>query len=114
MKGAEDVKAEATTGLPQLQIKPDRTAIARYGINVEDVNDLVESLVAGKDAGQVFEGDQRFNLVVRLADETTRDVETIKRLLVSAPNGARIPLAELADVTLVEGPAQIFQYFNLG
>ncbi len=107
VKGAEDVKAEATTGLPQLQIKPDRTAIARYGINVEDVNDLVESLVAGKDAGQVFEGDQRFNLVVRLADETTRDVETIKRLLVSAPNGARIPLSELADVRLVEGPAQI-------
>ena len=51
VRGAEDVKVEQSTGLPQLQIKPDRAAIARYGINVEDVNDLVESVVAGKDAG---------------------------------------------------------------
>ncbi|MDQ2675835.1 MAG: CusA/CzcA family heavy metal efflux RND transporter, partial [Actinomycetota bacterium] len=61
VEGAEDVKAEAVSGLPQLQIKPDRAAIARYGLNVEDVNDLVESIVAGKDAGQVYEGEQRFN-----------------------------------------------------
>ncbi len=105
--GAEDVKVEATSGLPQLQIKPDRAAIARYGINVEDVNSLVESIVAGKEAGQVYEGEQRFSLVVRLADESSRDVETIKNLLVSAPNGSRIPLAQLADIKLVEGPAQI-------
>ena len=105
--GAEDVKVEQVSGLPQLQIKPDRAAIARYGINVEDVNDLVESIVAGKPAGQVYEGEQRFNLVVRLAEATSRDVETIKELTVSAPNGARIPLAQVADVSLVEGPAQI-------
>jgi cobalt-zinc-cadmium resistance protein CzcA len=105
--GAEDVKVEATSGLPQLQIKPDRAAIARYGINVEDVNSLVESIVAGKEAGLVYEGEKRFSLVVRLADESSRDVETIKNLLVSAPNGSRIPLAQLADVKLVEGPAQI-------
>jgi cobalt-zinc-cadmium resistance protein CzcA len=105
--GAEDVKVEATSGLPQLQIKPDRAAIARYGINVEDVNSLVESIVAGKEAGQVYEGEQRFSLVVRLAAEWGRDVETIKNLLVSAPNGSRIPLAQLADIKLVEGPAQI-------
>jgi heavy metal efflux system protein len=105
--GAEDVKVEATSGLPQLQIKPDRAAIARYGINVEDVNSLVESIVAGKEAGQVYEGEQRFGLVVRLADEWGRDVETIKNLLVAAPNGSRIPLAQLADIKLVEGPAQI-------
>jgi cobalt-zinc-cadmium resistance protein CzcA len=105
--GAEDVKVEATSGLPQLQIKPDREAIARYGINVEDVNSLVESIVAGKEAGQVYQGEQRFSLVVRLADESSRDVETIKNLLVSAPNGSRIPLAQLSDIKLVEGPAQI-------
>jgi cobalt-zinc-cadmium resistance protein CzcA len=105
--GAEDVKVEATSGLPQLQIKPDRAAIARYGINVEDVNDLVESIIAGKDAGLVYEGEQRFNLVVRLNQEASRDVETIKNLLVSAPNGARVPLAQLAEIKLVEGPAQI-------
>lgn len=107
VNGAEDVKVEAVSGLPQLQIKPDRAALARYGINVEDVNNLVESIVAGKNAGLVYEGEQRFNLVVRLNEETSRDVETIKSLTVSAPNGARIPLVQLADVALVEGPAQI-------
>ena len=107
VRGAEDVKVEATSGLPQLQIIPDRAAISRYGINVADVNELVESIVAGKDAGLVYEGEQRFNLVVRLADETSRDIETIKSLLVPAPNGARVPLAQLADIQLVEGPAQI-------
>jgi cobalt-zinc-cadmium resistance protein CzcA len=105
--GAEDVKAEAATGLPQLQITPDRAAIARYGINVEDVNDLVETVVAGKDAGQVYEGEQRFNLVVRLGPASSENVETIKGLLVVAPSGARVPLRELADINLVEGPAQI-------
>ncbi|HQR38713.1 MAG TPA: CusA/CzcA family heavy metal efflux RND transporter [Blastocatellia bacterium] len=105
--GAEDVKVEQVTGLPQLQIKADRAAIARYGINVEDVNDLVESVVAGKLAGVVFEGEQRFNLVVRLDEATSRDVETIRQLLVTAPSGARVPLSEIAAVTLVEGPAQI-------
>jgi cobalt-zinc-cadmium resistance protein CzcA len=107
VRGAEDVKVEATSGLPQLQIKPNRAAIARYGINVEDVNDLIESIIAGKEAGMVYEGEQRFNLVVRLNQEASRDVETIKNLLVSAPDGARVPLAQLAEIKLVEGPAQI-------
>jgi cobalt-zinc-cadmium resistance protein CzcA len=105
--GAEDVKAEQVSGLPQLQIKPDRAAIARYGINVEDVNNLVESIVAGKPAGLVYEGEQRFDLVVRLTDATSRDLDTIKDLLVPAPKGVRVPLSQLADVSIVEGPAQI-------
>lgn len=107
VSGAEDVKAEATSGLPQLQIKPDRAAIARYGLNVEDVNDLVESIVAGKEAGQVFEGEQRFNLVVRLNEESGKNIESIKNLLLTAPTGARVPLSQVADITLVEGAAQI-------
>jgi cobalt-zinc-cadmium resistance protein CzcA len=107
VRGAADVKVEATAGLPQLQIKPDRARIARYGINVEDVNDLVESVVAGKEAGLVYEGEQRFGLVVRLNEQTGRDEEAIRKLLVAAPNGARIPLEEIADVAVVEGPAQI-------
>ncbi len=107
VRGAEDVKVEQVSGLPQLQIKPDREAIARYGINVEDINTLVESVVAGKEAGMVYEGEQRFSLVVRLNEAAGRDVETIKNLLVPAPTGARIPLAQLADVAVVEGPAQI-------
>jgi cobalt-zinc-cadmium resistance protein CzcA len=93
--------------LPQLQIKPDRVRIARYGINVEDINNLVESIVAGRKAGQVYEGEQRFDLVVRLNEEASRDVEAVKNLLVLAPNGARVPLSKLADVEIIEGPAQI-------
>ncbi len=107
VRGAEDVKVEQISGLPQLQVKPDRAEIARYGINIEDVNSLVESIVAGKEAGQVYEGEQRFNLVVRLNPQSGRDVEAIKNLMVAAPNGARIPLSQIADVSVVEGPAQI-------
>jgi cobalt-zinc-cadmium resistance protein CzcA len=107
VQGAADVKVEQVSGLPQLQIKPDRAAIARYGINVEDVNDVVESVIAGKDAGQVYEGEQRFNLVVRLQEDASRDVETIRSLQVPGPSGARVPLSQLADIRIVEGPAQI-------
>jgi cobalt-zinc-cadmium resistance protein CzcA len=105
--GAADVKVEQVAGLPQLQITPDRAKIARYGINVGDVNDLIESIVAGKPAGQIFEGEKRFNLVVRLGVQSSRDVGAIKNLQVSAPSGARIPLSELADIKIVEGPGQI-------
>ena len=107
IEGAEDVKAEATSGLPQLQIKADRAAIARYGINVEDVNDLIEALIAGKSAGIVYEGEQRFDMVVRLADPSSRDIDTIRNLRVPAPNGAMVPLSSVASINLVEGPAQI-------
>lgn len=105
--GAEDVKAEATSGLPQLQIKPDRASIARYGLNVEDVNDLIESVVAGKQAGIVYEGEQRFNLVVRLNEEAGKNIESIKNLLLTAPNGTRVPLGQVADFKLVDASAQI-------
>jgi cobalt-zinc-cadmium resistance protein CzcA len=105
--GAEDVKAEATSGLPQLQIKPDRAAISRYGLNVEDVNDMIESVVAGKEAGQVFEGEQRFDLVVRLNEEAGSSVETVQNLLLTSPTGARVALSQVADIKLVEGAAQI-------
>ena len=107
VRGAEDVKVEQIAGLPQLQIKTDRAAIARYGINIEDVNDLIESIIIGKGAGLVYDGEQRFNLVVRLRDDASRDLEAIKKLPVTAPNGTRIPLETLAEIALVEGPAQI-------
>ena len=107
VSGAEDVKAEATSGLPQLQIKPDRAAIARYGLNVEDVNDLIESIVAGKQAGLVYEGEQRFNLVIRLNEESGKNIESIKNLLLTSPTGARVPLAQIAEIKLVDAAAQI-------
>jgi cobalt-zinc-cadmium resistance protein CzcA len=105
--GAVETRAEVTTGLPQLQIKPDRAAIARYGLNVEDVNDLVESIFAGKKAGEVFEGEQRFDIVLRLNENASQTIESVRNLMLTAPNGARVPLSQVADISLVEGAAQI-------
>lgn len=107
IQGAEETKAEVTTGLPQLQIKPDRAAIARYGINVEDVNELVEAIFAGKKAGEVFEGEQRFDIVLRLNEDASKSVDSVRALILTAPNGQRVPLAQVADIALVEGAAQI-------
>ncbi len=105
--GSVEAKAETTTGLPQLQVKADRAAIARYGLNVEDVNDLVESVFAGKKAGEVVEGEQRFNLVLRLDESASRSVESVKNLILTAPNGAKVPLSQVAEVALVDSAAQI-------
>jgi cobalt-zinc-cadmium resistance protein CzcA len=107
VQGAVETRAETTTGLPQLQVKADRAAIARYGLNVEDVNDLVESIVAGKKAGEVFEGEQRFDLVLRLNESAGQTVDTVKNLMLTSPSGARVSLSEVADVSLIEGAAQI-------
>jgi heavy metal efflux system protein len=107
VRGAEDVKVEQVAGLPQLQITPNREAIARYGANIEDVNDLVEAISAGKDAGLVYRGEQRFGLAVKFDDTASRSEEAIKNLVLDTPNGARVPLSQLATIELVEGPAQI-------
>ena len=111
--GAADVKVEQTAGLPQLMIEADRNAIARYGINVEDVNNVVKSIIAGQPAGIVYEGEQRFDIIVRLKQSSGQDVESIRKLLVSAPplvaggSAALIPLSSLAKISVAEGPAQI-------
>jgi len=107
IQGAEEAKVEVTTGLPQLQIKPDRAAIARYGLNVEDVNELVEAIFAGKKAGEVFEGEQRFDIVLRLNENASKTVDSVRALTLTSPTGQRVPLAQVADIALVEGAAQI-------
>ena len=107
IQGAEDVKLEQVAGLPQLQITPNREAIARYGANIEDVNDLIESISAGKDAGLVYRGEQRFGLVVKFDETPGRSEEAIRNLVLDTPGGARVPLSKLASIELVEGPAQI-------
>ncbi len=105
--GAADVKAEATEGLPQLQITIRRNAIARHGINVADVNEIVEAAVGGKTVTQISDGSQRIDVVARLAPEYRDTPEKIGRILVPAPNGAAIPLAQLAEIKSIEGPVQI-------
>ncbi len=105
--GARDTKAELITGLPQLQIKVDRDAIARHGINVADVQEIIETAIGGKSATQVIEGDKRFDLVVRFPERARNDVEAISNILVSAPTGERVPLSQLSTISMDLGPAQI-------
>ncbi len=107
IRGAEDVKVEQVAGLPVVQIKIDRSAIARYGINVSDIQDVITTAIGGKAASQVLEGQMRFDLLVRFTEESRNNIEEIKNILISAPGGVRVPLTQLADIYVEEGPAQI-------
>ncbi len=105
--GAEDVKVQQVTGLPVLQININREAIARYGINVGDVQQIIESAIAGTQATEVFEGFMRFGLVVRFPTWARQDAAAIGNLQVSAPGGQKIPLSQLAEIKSEEGPAEV-------
>ena len=107
VRGAADVKAEQISGLPVLQIEIKRNIIARHGINVSDVLEIVETAIGGKVAGQVLEGERRFDLVLRYEESSRRNVGAIRNILVSAPGGSKVPLSRLADIYVEEGPAQI-------
>ncbi|HAQ35720.1 MAG: CusA/CzcA family heavy metal efflux RND transporter [Maricaulis sp.] len=112
VEGASDVSLEQATGLPMLQIEPRREALARYGLSVDDVQSVVRTALAGTPAGQVFEGDRRFDIIVRLPESERTDIDRLGRLNIPLP-GSRtgpdgfIPLAEVADITLTIGPNQI-------
>ncbi|MGE5568162.1 MAG: efflux RND transporter permease subunit [Rhodospirillales bacterium] len=105
--GAADTRVQQVSGLPVLQIKIDRDRIARYGINVSDVQQLIQSAIAGSKATTVLEGLMRFDLVVRLPEWARKDAAAIGNLLVSAPGGQRVPLSELTEIVSEEGPAEI-------
>ncbi len=107
VQGAEDVSMQQLEGLPQLQIQINRDKIALYGINVDDINDVIETALAGKQAGVIFEGDRKFDIIIRFDDEYKRDFNSVHNILVSAPSGMKIPLTELADINVKEGPAEI-------
>lgn len=107
VQGAEDVSVQQLEGLPQLQIKIRRDKIARYGINISDVNEIIETGLAGKTAGAVFEGDKKFDLVIKYKQTDRKDVQDIKNILVNSSNGSKIPMSELADINIEEGPAEI-------
>lgn len=105
--GASDVQKDQVTGTPQLRITVDRQAIARYGINVEDVQEIIRTAVGGEKAGQIFEGVARFDILVRYAPESRRSAEVISRVLVPAPGGTTVPLSDLARLEEIVGPRQI-------
>jgi cobalt-zinc-cadmium resistance protein CzcA len=102
--GAADVSLEQTTGLPVLTVHPRRALLARYGLDVADVQAVVEAAIGGRNVGQVFEGDRRFPIVVRLPESSRNDPETVNKLPVALPDGGFVPLRELADVRISTGP----------
>jgi cobalt-zinc-cadmium resistance protein CzcA len=105
--GAVDVRTEQVSGQYFLEIEADRQALARYGINVADLNEVVETAIGGKVATEVVEGQRRFGVLVRFPEAVRGDVQAVENLTVSAPDGASIPLKQLAAIRVAEGPVQI-------
>ena len=113
ISGSTEVNVEQTTGLPMLSVQIDREKTARYGLNVQDVQDTLATAVGGKEGGTMFEGDRRFDIIVRVPENVRSDLEAIKRLPVPLPAGANgtsrkfIPLSEVAELSLSPGPNQV-------
>ena len=107
VKGAQDIYIEQATGQEQIVIKFDRDKIAQFGLNIEDVNQVIKTGFAGESAGLVYEGEKRFDLVVRLEKENRQNIEDINNLFVIAPNGNKVPVSQLADVEFKISPNQI-------
>jgi len=105
--GAADVKTEQTTGLPMMTITPKRDVLARYGLSITDVQAVVGTAFGGNSAGTLFEGDRRFDMVVRLPESLRNDPRAIEQLTVALPQGGYVPLREVADVSTALGPNQI-------
>lgn len=105
--GAADARVEQVTGLPMLSIIPKRMSLARYGLNVEDLQSLITTGIGGQDVGFIYEGDRRFKLVVRLPEKIRRDMDSLVFLPVPLPEDGYVPLSEVASLELKPGPAQV-------
>lgn len=107
VEGAKDIYIETVTGLPQIVIKYNRNAMAHYQLNVSDVNQVIRTAFAGEAAGIVYEGERRYDLVVRLQDDERSDISDVQQLLIPTPSGLQVPLYQVATVEIKEGPNQI-------
>lgn len=107
IRGTGDVKIDRVAGQMNIDASIDRAAIARYGLNVEDVNDVIEAAVGGKPATEIYEGERRFEAVVRYPEEYRNSVERIRSILLETPTGALVPLSALADTRIREGLSQV-------
>ncbi len=107
VQGAVDIRVEKVSGQQYLNIKIDRQAIARQGINVADIHDVIETAVGGKVATEIFEGERRFSAAVRFPENFRDDIDAIGNILITSPNGARVALRDLALIEVRDGPAQI-------
>ena len=105
--GASDIILEKTAGLPQIKIDYNRKKIAYYGVDIKTLNSYLATAFGGEGTGVVFEGEKRFDLVVRFDQQNRTDINDIKQLKVPVPNGNQIPLSELAEIQYAEGPAKI-------
>jgi heavy metal efflux system protein len=107
VKGSQDLFIEPITGMPQIIVSYNRAAIAQYSMNIEDINKVLNTAFAGQSSGLVFEGERRFDLVVRLQNDQRKNLEDVQNLLIPGPQGTQIPLYQLADVSIKDGPNQI-------
>ena len=107
IEGLTDIKVEQVTGMPQLVVKYNRNKIAQYGLNIADVNRILNTAYAGGTTGVVYEGERKFDLVVRIPKNENTDIDALKSLLIPTPNGNQIPLNEVAEITFKTAPAQI-------
>lgn len=107
IEGAADARVEQVTGLPMLSILPKRMTLARYGLNIDDLQNLVSTGIGGKDAGLIYEGDRRFKLVVRLPEILRTDIDSLAFLPIALPDGGFVPLSEVAELEIKPAPAQI-------
>ncbi len=107
VEGASDIIIEKVEGLPQMNVTYNRSKIARYGLNISDINHLISMGFAGTTVGTVFEGEKRFDMVVRLDKAHRKNIENLRNLYVDAPNGPKIPLSELAEIKYSTGPSKI-------
>ncbi|MDO7845159.1 CusA/CzcA family heavy metal efflux RND transporter [Hymenobacter sp. M29] len=107
LPGATDLYVERATGQTQIVAQLDRDKLAQYGLSVDDVNRTVQTAFAGQVAGQIFEKERRFDLVVRLKESYRQDISNLRQLFVATPDGRQIPLEQVAKVAFVSGPSQI-------
>jgi cobalt-zinc-cadmium resistance protein CzcA len=107
IEGGTDLLTEKVTGQPYLTVEIDRSKIARYGLNISDVQSIIEIAIAGKPASRFYEENRSFDITVRLPEASRNSIETIGNILVPTANGSNIPLSQLAKISLAEGPAQI-------
>jgi len=105
--GVTDAKSERVAGLPQITIRYNKDKLALYGLKIGDLNKVIRMGFAGEAAGAVYEGEKRFDIVVRLAQDSRQDISNIKSLFVTLPSGNQIPLEQIADVAYEDGPMQI-------
>ena len=107
VEGASDIIVEKVEGLPQMSVNFNRSKIARYGLNISDLNEFISTGFAGGIVGSVFEGEKRFDLVIRLDEAYRKNIESLQNLYVDTPNSGKIPLRELAEIRYTTGPAKI-------